>query len=354
MGGYLGKAESQGQIGQHIGYSLANKIKAFATRNNSSSKNPSRLEKNTKMLAQIRDKYKVGLFLFLFSLLSCGCGDKSNSGIIDLPYSTIKPKVICLDLPAQDDGMGGLITVDVNDDGQKDFIITKAGHIGVYDHSGKRLWAKQIDVQLTNQSETYGLPGLHAPGVQAADVDGDEKTEVLFLTNDNALHIVQGTSGATKRNIRIKPPEGAERWEHLVVANFRGKGDRDLLLQATNAKGCRMGRYLAAYSFDDLMRGGSVKPLWTRDDFVPNAHNGARVVDLNGDGKDEVLGGTILSPDGRILFRIPLKGHIDSIFAADVRPDTPGIGGGSLRGKGRHMGLRRRKFSFSSHQSHYQ
>ena len=277
------------------------------------------------MLVQICDKYKLSLFLFLFTLLSCGCGEKSNSRIIDLPYSTIKPKVIHLDLPAQDERIGGLITVDVNDDGRRDFIITKPGHIAVYGHSGKKLWTKQIDIQVSKQSEHHGLPGWHGPGVQAGDVDGDRKTEVLFLTKDHSLHIVQGASGATKRNIRIKPPEGAERWEHLVVANFRGKGDRDILLQATNAEGYRMGRYLAAYALDELMKGGKFKPLWTRDDFLANAHNGARVADLDGDGRDEILGGTIVAPDGRMLFRIPLRGHIDSLFVADVRPDIPGL-----------------------------
>ncbi len=67
------------------------------------------------------------------------------------------------------------------------------------------------------------------------------------------------------------------------------------------------------------------KPLWRRDDFLANAHNGARVADLDGDGQDEVLGGTIVAPDGKVLSRIPLKGHIDSLFVADVRPDIPGL-----------------------------
>ncbi|MGB3508811.1 MAG: hypothetical protein WBA93_06125 [Microcoleaceae cyanobacterium] len=59
------------------------------------------------------------------------------------------------------------------------------------------------------------------------------------------MSIVEGNSGENKKNIQLKSPENSERWEHLVIANFRGKGDRDLLLQTTNAKGYRMGRYLA-------------------------------------------------------------------------------------------------------------
>ncbi|NEQ76175.1 MAG: hypothetical protein F6K23_25930 [Okeania sp. SIO2C9] len=267
-------------------------------------------------------KIRVDIFLFFLLFLSSGCTQVSS-----LPYSSIKPQIIELDLPAEDERVGGIITADINDDGQKDFIITKPGHIVVYQGNGQKLWAKQIDIQVSKQSERNGLPGWHGPGVQAGDVDGDSKTEVLFLTKDNTLHIVEGERGKTKKTITLKSPPGTERWEHLVITNFRGQGDRDLLLQTTNSERYRMGRFLAAYAIDDLLKKEDPQPLWTRDDFVANAHNGARVADLNGDGKDEVLGGTLISPDGEILVQIPLKGksHVDSIFVADVRPDIPGL-----------------------------
>jgi hypothetical protein len=239
-------------------------------------------------------------------------------------YSTIQPRVIRLDLPVADAGIGGLITADVNNDSLNDFIITKPNHIVVYDHSGKKLWAKRVNIQVTGPAEQYGLPGWHGPGVQAADVDGDGSVEVLYLTKDGVLHIVHGSTGRGKWSERLDVPAGAERWEHSVVANFRGKGDRDLLLQATNATGYRMGRYLAAYAVEDL-RDKKLRLLWQRDDFVANAHNGARVADLNGDRRDEVLGGTVIGPDGNILFRIPLRGHIDSIFVGDILPEIPGL-----------------------------
>jgi len=69
-------------------------------------------------------------------------------------------------------------------------------------------------------------------------------------------------------------PKRTQRWELALVADFRGKGDRDILLQATNKDGYRMGRYLAAYAFESLRNGG--QPLWTTDAFVSCAHNGGR------------------------------------------------------------------------------
>ena len=270
------------------------------------------------------------LFLPIIGALSWGCATEPKIGervqpAVDFSYSHIQPQVISLSFSLSDTYAGGLITADVDDDGQKDFIVTAPDSIAAYDQSGKEIWTQQIDIQLTEHAESHGLPGLHGAGVQAADIDGDQTMEVLFLTQNGAVNILNGANGEVENSIKLESPDGAEGWEHLVVANFRGEGDRDLLLQATNADGYRMGRYLAAYSLDRLRVQDNPQPLWTRDDFVANAHNGARVADLNQDGRDEVLGGTIISADGEILFQIPLKGHLDSLFVADVRPDIQGL-----------------------------
>jgi hypothetical protein len=109
-----------------------------------------------------------------------------------------------------------------------------------------------------------------------------------------------------------------------MIASFQGTSDQDILLQATNKGGYRTGRYLAAYTFKALRDGG--KPLWTTDAFMSCAHNGARLADLNGDGLDEVLGPTILGPDGRELSRAAeFRGHMDSVFVADVQPEKSGL-----------------------------
>lgn len=274
--------------------------------------------------------YLVSLFLITFIIVIWQSLAHFNFKSIDLPYSEIKPQIIELDLPVQDKGRGGLITVDVNDDGQKDFIITKPDHIAVYDHAGSKLWVKKVNIQVTKNAEGQGLPGLHGAGVQAFDIDGDQKTEVLYLTKDGTLNIVQGNNGKTKSSIEIESSPGTEGWEHLVVANFRGEGNQDLLLQASNAEGYKIGSYLAAYALDDLLKGVKPQPLWTRDDFFASPHHGARVADLDGDGKDEVLGGQVIAPDGEVLLQIPLplnanNHHLDALFVADVRPDIPGL-----------------------------
>lgn len=255
----------------------------------------------------------IGLFMFTF----LPDGFTSNQ---------VNKTSIHLDIPAPQDSAGGIIVADVNDDDAMDFLVTVPGHLAVYDNSGKKLWIKKTDIGVAGQSESQGLPGHNGPGVAAGDIDGDGETEVIFLTkHDSTVHIVDGKTGKEKYSANPPVPDGAERWEVAFIADFRGSNaDHDLLLQATNKDGYRMGKYLAAYSFENLIANKS--PLWTTDDFVSCAHNGARLADLNGDQRDEVLGATIFSPDGKLLTKAkPFRGHMDSVFVADVQSDHPGL-----------------------------
>jgi len=222
------------------------------------------------------------------------------------------------------DSAGGILAADLDDDGDREIIVSAPGRLGAYRISGKTLWRKEADIRVSaGSSEAEGLPGHHAPGVQVADVDGDKRAEVLYLDQDSMVHILDARTGTEERALRFPVPGGAERWEHLVIANLRGKGDRDLILQATNKDGYRMGRYVSAYALDTPYRPD--KPLWSTDRYVGCAHNGLRVADLDGDGRDEVLGSTVITHDGKVKTVFEHEGHLDSIFVADVRPDLSGL-----------------------------
>lgn len=272
--------------------------------------------------------------LCVFSiLLFTGCESENlgseNPESKNIPYASIEPTQFTVDLPQEYDGSGGLVAIDITQDSKKDFIITQTNHIAAYRHSGEKLWTKTADIQLSDKSERQGLPGLHAPGVQVADIDGDDKPEVLFITRDNRLHVVQGEDGKSEHTLALPSPAKSNRWEHIVVADFRGKGDRDILLQSTTETEYRLGRHLAAYSIDSLLKDPKTPPLWVQNDFHSAAHNGVRVMDLNGDGKDEVIGANILNGQGKILFQLPLTlqrfPHIDSVFISDVDPNIEGL-----------------------------
>ena len=135
----------------------------------------------------------------------------SQRAMADWPQYSANPFVIQLDIPAEDDGVGGIVVADVNGDHLLDYLVTKPGFLAVYHHSGGKLWVKKIDVRVAGEAETNGLPGWHGPGVQAADVDGDGQCEVLFLTNDGTLHILEGATGRNKKVVKPTLIPGVEK-----------------------------------------------------------------------------------------------------------------------------------------------
>jgi len=261
--------------------------------------------------------FTISCFSLVFPL-QCSC-------LNEIPVYPQNPFVINLEIPAPEDSAGSLIVADLDGDKKMDYLVTRPGYIAGYRWNGEKLWILNVDIRVGGSAETYGLPGHHGPGIQAYDIDGDKKTEVLFLTNDSVLHVVEGIKGNNKWTSAPPIPQDTQRWEHLAVVNLRGKGNRDIVLQATNKDGYRMGHYVSAFALENLEK-GTHEPLWTINNFLACAHNGLRVADLNGDGRDEIISGCIIAPDGKEIFRIPdLDGHLDSVFIENVRSDIDGL-----------------------------
>ncbi|MCL4180934.1 MAG: hypothetical protein KJ072_24700 [Verrucomicrobia bacterium] len=246
--------------------------------------------------------------------------------------AAVAPRVVPLAFPVGEGGQGSVMAADLEGNGEHGLVVTAPGLIAAYGAAGERKWLCETPIRVSaGSSESRGLPGHDAPGVQVADIDGDGRPELLHLDESSRVHIRNARTGELIRAVPLTPPEGAERWEHLAVANLRGQGDRDLVLQATNAKGYRVGRYVAAFAIEDL----AGKPLWATDHFGALAHGPFRLADLDGDGRDEVCGFTILKPDGSRTDWVypPIEKqyaggasfHIDSLFVADVRGDVPGL-----------------------------
>lgn len=236
------------------------------------------------------------------------------------------PFVIPLQGQTADELRGGIVVADVDGDDRLDYLVTCPGAVGAYGHDGEALWTRQIDIRLTGQSESEGLPGLHAPGVQAADANGDGECEVLLLTEEGSLVVLGGSTGDEAMRARPPVPDGVEKWEFVVACNLRGEGDRDIILQATAAADkYKMGRFLAAYG----VQGTAAEPLWQTDRYLGCAHGPVRVADIDGDGRDEVCGGTLFDHQGTLIdtaaYPDGLRGHFDSVYAYDVRPEIPGL-----------------------------
>jgi outer membrane protein assembly factor BamB len=248
---------------------------------------------------------------------------------VTTPQYTSNPFIIKLNIPPHSSGEGGIIVAPLVKNGVMDFLVTRPGYIAAYNHDGSKLWIKKTNIRLTRKSEDNGLPGTHSPGIQAGYISSTTQADIVYVDSGGTIHGLDGATGREIWQARPPHPDGAKSWEVAAIANLRGQGERDLILQATNKSGYRLGKFLAAYRIEDL-RNGNYTPLWERDDYFSCAHNAIKIADLNGDGRDEIIGGNIISHTGNELFKLPMpqkpkKPHIDSIFIQDVKPGIPGL-----------------------------
>ena len=132
----------------------------------------------------------------------------------------IHRNTIQLEIPAPKDSAGGIIVADVDNDSRLDYLVTVPGHVAAYNHGGRKLWILKTDIVVGGSSEREGLPGHCGPGVGAGDVNQDGECEVLFLTKDSVLHIVDGRSGREKASAKPPVPAGAPDWHCAVSSQF--------------------------------------------------------------------------------------------------------------------------------------
>jgi len=98
-----------------------------------------------------------------------------------------------------------------------------------------------------------------------------------------------------------------------MMANLRGEGDRDIILQYSQTR-------LAA------IRADTGATLWQTDSYRGIDHSPARQADLDADGRDEVAGTVIIDHDGSRMNDWDLGGvyhAMDSLVIADIVPGPP-------------------------------
>lgn len=160
-----------------------------------------------------------------------------------------------------------------------------------------------------------GVPqlGYDVP-LQIYDLDGDGKPEV-YLSIENHLVALDGRTGKELR--RLKLPDGLNVADCITFANLRG--------------GPRAGDIIIKDRYGQLWaRTNDWKPLWH---WRPAGHKTCHhptVIDIDGDGRDEVMGGyAMLDDNGHDLWTIaadkvdPDRGHLDccEVLATGRRPE---------------------------------
>jgi hypothetical protein len=226
-------------------------------------------------------------------------------------------------------------------------------YVDAYKLDGTKLW--RIDLGRNIRA------GAHYTQVLAYDFDGDGKAEVSFKTADgtrDAAGTVIGNADADFRNSAGYVLSGPE---FLTV--FRGETgtimdtvayapERGTVSSWGDNYGNRVDRFLAGVAYLDgehpsmmFSRGyytrtvlvtydlvdGKLVKRWTfdsnvaGDEYKGQGNHNLSVVDVDGDGKDEfVFGSMTIDDNGQPLYNTKL-GHGDAIHTSDLDPSRPGL-----------------------------
>ncbi|WP_125185356.1 hypothetical protein [Botryobacter ruber] len=207
---------------------------------------------------------------------------------------------------------------DVNGDGQTDFMVLERDFSAtMFDHSGKELWSWKAPEEYTKERSEFEAPGV------LWDFDKDGKAEVAhwrFMDGKEWLVIADGQTGNIKRKTEwpTKPLPHVYNNFRLAIGKLE-KGQPNQLVAFTDMGGTMN---ITAYN-------ANLKQLWQHTENRKKDNLGHYVypVDLNKDGIDEVLvGSLLLDANGKKIWdRFDLlddnHDHADSYKFGDVDGD---------------------------------
>lgn len=192
------------------------------------------------------------------------------------------------------DGDGRMEYVMVQPDGGIDdrFVPHMVQCATAYNLEGEQLWQiGEPDPQVKNS-------GSDIPA-QIYDIDNDGFNEFICVMKGE-LCIFNGKTGELKEKHAI-PSEMAH--DCIIIADLEGTGyAQNIILKD---------RYHQIWALDR-----NYEVMWT---FRGDVGHYPWVYDLNGDGRDEVIAGyTVVSADGKPMWRIDMEDHADCIWVADL------------------------------------
>ena len=278
-------------------------------------------------------RYRIPLFVFVINVIFFTrlFGDFPNYGTNPFTFTIPEPVA----------GNGdSFFVVDLNGDGLLDYSFRSDTKLYAYDHDGTFLWSADIDIP---------YPDFNSHGAKhgAADVDGDGVVEVVAVNDANRVIIFNGLTGVEENSI----PVGVQAEQfvgHVAIADFRGTGDHDILVQ-TLSTAYKVAPFVYKYYINRSLiaiRMDTRQVLWrVEQDAIPEngiyegfwgqAHGPFIHADIDLDGKDEVVCGNLIDHDGSVIdlgyprdwigVGIDYIDHLDAVSIGDYRPNVFGL-----------------------------
>ena len=245
---------------------------------------------------------------------------------------------------------------DLNGDGDFDYVIdrqTTPQSLEAYTSTGEFLWTINMGPNSTNQNNIEGgsstLDVGNWDGVTVQDLDSDGFAEVAVKVSrgvvfadgevfggtddvEQSMAVVDGLTGTLRASTALPDDYIADGplYARLGVGYLDGQTPSIVGFMKNRVGNKGFNLMISAWKFD----GTSLTEKWTwhRADagFVANDGHNTRIIDVDGDGKDEIAEiGFVLNGDGTERYSLAEEGiiHGDRFYIADIDPANPGLEG---------------------------
>ncbi|TDC84193.1 carbohydrate-binding protein [Micromonospora sp. KC606] len=244
---------------------------------------------------------------------------------------------------------------DLDGDGEYDYVLdrqTSPQTIEAYRGNGQFLWSMNMGPNSTNQNNIEGGSATvnvgHNDGVTVYDLDSDGRAEVAVRIangvrfangvtynglSDNtrqAIAILDGMTGAPRATAPVPTDylSDGPMYARFAVGHLDGVNPSLVAYMKNRIGSGDFNLMFTAWRFTGSALNMQWKFLRGRQN-LPDGHN-TRVIDVDGDGKDEIAEiGFVLNGNGTLKYSLAPRGivHGDRFHIAKIDPSRPGLQG---------------------------
>ncbi|WP_430781514.1 cellulose binding domain-containing protein [Actinoplanes sp. G11-F43] len=243
---------------------------------------------------------------------------------------------------------------DLDGDGEYDYVLdrqTSPQTIEAYRSDGQFLWSMNMGPNSTNQDNIEGGASTinvgHNDGVTVYDLDSDGRAEVAvriangvvfangttFTMSDNtrqAIAILDGRTGAPRATAALPTDylSDGPMYARFGVGHLDGNTPSLVAYTKNRIGNGGFNLMYTAWRFTGTALTQQWKFLRGNQD-LPDGHN-TRVIDVDGDGRDEVAEiGFVLNGNGTLRYSLAPQGivHGDRFHITKIDPNRPGLQG---------------------------